>query len=198
MAGHKTWAVGEEVIASDLNPILSDQIVAQFSSAAARTAGWAAPPEGAMSYLADTNELNAWSGTAWEHVATVGPYLSWTGITAGQPGPVSVTVFDARYQRAGAFVRAQAGLRFTSGGASGAPLAVTLPPVAPRISGYSPVIGTFRYFRTGVTVYTGTALAISATAMNFQYNGVGGYLGNGDFIVAVNDELQVNLHYEKA
>ena len=53
----KTWAIGEEVIAADFNPNVADQVVAVFASAAARTAGWPAPPEGAVTYLTDTNVL---------------------------------------------------------------------------------------------------------------------------------------------
>jgi len=67
MPGHKTWAIGEEVIASDFT-IVSDQIAAQFASPAARTAGWASPPNGAVSVLTNLDAqhgVEVWNGTAW-------------------------------------------------------------------------------------------------------------------------------------
>jgi len=61
----KTWAIGEEVLASDFNPIVADQVVAVFPSAAARATGWPAPPTGATTFLTDTGSLECWNGTAW-------------------------------------------------------------------------------------------------------------------------------------
>jgi hypothetical protein len=66
MPGHKTWAIGEEVISTDFNPIIADQIVATYASAAARTSGWPSPPVGAVSHLADSpGVLWVWNGTTW-------------------------------------------------------------------------------------------------------------------------------------
>jgi hypothetical protein len=75
MAGHKTWAIGEEVIQTDLQGFLADQIVAVFATAAARTAGWASPPVGAVTYLQDQARYESWNGTAWVDlsVASKGP-----------------------------------------------------------------------------------------------------------------------------
>lgn len=75
MAGHKTWAIGEEVIQSDYQQFVADQIVAVFATAAARTAGWASPPVGALTYLQDQARYESWNGTAWVDlaVATKGP-----------------------------------------------------------------------------------------------------------------------------
>lgn len=73
MAGHKTWAVGEEVLAADWGPYISDQIVAVFASAAARASGWTSPPTGAWSTLLDSpGALWHFNGTAWvERSATL-------------------------------------------------------------------------------------------------------------------------------
>jgi hypothetical protein len=62
---HKTWSVGEEAIAGDLNQYLAEQVVCTFANAAARTSGWPSPPTGARSFLADTNTYWWWNGTAW-------------------------------------------------------------------------------------------------------------------------------------
>lgn len=65
MAGHKTWSIGEEVVNTDFNPIIADQIVAQYASAAARNAGWVGPPEGAVTYLRDVDQLQVFNGSVW-------------------------------------------------------------------------------------------------------------------------------------
>jgi hypothetical protein len=62
---HKNWLAGDDVIASDFNPNVADQIVATFTTAAQRTSQWASPPTGAMSFLADTNTYWWWNGTTW-------------------------------------------------------------------------------------------------------------------------------------
>jgi hypothetical protein len=61
----KLWVVGEEVLSDDFNDYVQNQVLASFPNAAARTTQWAAPPEGAVSYLADTDSLWFYSGAAW-------------------------------------------------------------------------------------------------------------------------------------
>ena len=66
--GHKTWAAGESLLAVDFQPQVADQIVAVYADAAARLAGWPSPPEGAVSYLRDTDLLYTFSGSSWVSV----------------------------------------------------------------------------------------------------------------------------------
>lgn len=68
MAGMKTWVVGEEVLAADFNAFVQTQVVAQFANAAARTSGWPAPPQGALSYLRDTDTVWGYNGSTWVYV----------------------------------------------------------------------------------------------------------------------------------
>lgn len=65
MAGHKTWAVGEEALAADINGALADQVVAQFPTVAARDAGWTTPPKGATCITIDTLSVWQYDGAAW-------------------------------------------------------------------------------------------------------------------------------------
>jgi len=92
MAGHKTWAVGEEVIASDFGPYVGDQIVAVFASAAARTSGWPSPPVGAASYRIDGKRVEVFNGTAWVAPGAAG--LLARIETNGSPGSLSATEAD--------------------------------------------------------------------------------------------------------
>lgn len=86
---HKSWAIGEEVLAADFNPNVADQVVATFASAAARAAAWPAPPIGAVSHLTSLpGVLWVFAGSAWRLAAPRGVLnqAQWTtasGTTAG-------------------------------------------------------------------------------------------------------------------
>jgi hypothetical protein len=104
MAGHKVWAIGEEVIQSDFQPIVADQVVAVFVTAAARTAGWPGPPPGAVSYLTDAQALQVFNGTSWVQVTPAAATISAPdtrnagtyGDGAGGPGPAVSILTGAR------------------------------------------------------------------------------------------------------
>jgi hypothetical protein len=66
MAGYKTWAVGEEVLAADFNSYIQTQVVARFANASTRTAQLPAPGLNQLSTL-DTAPgiIYFWSGSAW-------------------------------------------------------------------------------------------------------------------------------------
>ena len=89
---HKNWAVGEEVIATDFNPIVADQVVAQFPNAANRAANWLDPPVGAVSHLADSpNTLWIYTAGAWVPYGALGT-LAYLERTTDQTGIVNTVV----------------------------------------------------------------------------------------------------------
>lgn len=110
----KIWAVGEEVLAADLQAYVQDQVTAVFPSAAARDAAIPAPKVGQVCYLTDTHTLFVYAGTAWrrpwnlpwglcavvESVANVGPIV----------GPGNIPGLNFNYQHTSAGRR----LRLTS------------------------------------------------------------------------------------
>ena len=61
MTGRKVWT-GETLSAAELQGYLQDQVVAEFASAAARTAAWTAPHDGALSYLRDVKRHDEYRG----------------------------------------------------------------------------------------------------------------------------------------
>lgn len=64
----KTWVIGEETLAADFNTYVQQQVIAQFSTAAARSTGLASPVRGQASYIATgdkTEGLEFWDGVAW-------------------------------------------------------------------------------------------------------------------------------------
>jgi hypothetical protein len=61
----KTWVQGDDVLASDFNTYVQNQVVPTFANATARTAGIPAPVTGQLSVLLDTNHLEMWTGGVW-------------------------------------------------------------------------------------------------------------------------------------
>jgi hypothetical protein len=53
------------VLAADFNTMVQQQVVATFANAAARTAAISAPVPGMVTYRADANMHEFWTGTAW-------------------------------------------------------------------------------------------------------------------------------------
>lgn len=64
MAGHKSWTIGEEVIAADFQGYMQDQVVTQFPNVAARDT-WPTPPAGALCVTTDTGKLWQRVGGTW-------------------------------------------------------------------------------------------------------------------------------------
>src|SRR5215467_3183579 len=59
------WAVGEEVLASDFNPYVQEQVIATFANAAARDASIVSPKAGQHAWLTSTQTLTVFDGAAW-------------------------------------------------------------------------------------------------------------------------------------
>jgi hypothetical protein len=78
--GFKVFAVGEVLTAADVNDYLMEQSISIFADATARDAQITSPIEGMFCYLADTNELQFYNGSAW------GSYIGDGDITAVNAG----------------------------------------------------------------------------------------------------------------
>ena len=63
--GFRTFASGEVLTAANVNGYLMEQAVMVFASASARSTALAAPSEGMISYLTDTNAVQFYDGAAW-------------------------------------------------------------------------------------------------------------------------------------
>lgn len=64
-AGYKSWVDGDILTAADVNTYLMQQAVMRFADSAARTSAIAAPSEGMVSYLVDTDAIEYYDGAAW-------------------------------------------------------------------------------------------------------------------------------------
>lgn len=88
---YKTFANGYTLNASELNTYLMNQTVMVFADSAARTAALT-PTEGMVTYLADTNALEYYTGTAW---ATVGVDSTLTNVLITAPRETTNIQADA-------------------------------------------------------------------------------------------------------
>lgn len=84
--GRKTMVVGQVIDPGTWGNPVWDQSVQTFASAADRTAQFATPLRGAVTWLDDVARLEVWTGTAWRTVPTdvAGTYVPvLSGITLG-------------------------------------------------------------------------------------------------------------------
>jgi hypothetical protein len=74
-AGFKDFTAGAVLTATQVDTYLMQQTVMVFASGAARTSALSGfLSEGMMSYLADTNEVSVYDGTAWVSVGGGGGF----------------------------------------------------------------------------------------------------------------------------
>jgi hypothetical protein len=123
------------------------------------------------------------------------PWSSYTP-TLTQSGTLSKTVNYAKYKRIGRTIFATVDLSITSGGASGVAIEIGLPVTAAAAGG---VVGVFRYFDSGSTIYAGTALASTTSVVQCFVSGNGNPMGiNPAFGAANGDSIQMHVTYEAA
>lgn len=67
-AGYRTFTDGQVLTAAQVNTYLMEQSIMVFATAAARGTAITSPTEGMFAYLADTNNLTYYNGTAWAGV----------------------------------------------------------------------------------------------------------------------------------
>jgi hypothetical protein len=82
--GRKIFTAGDVLTASDVQNYLMDQTVMNFAGTAARSSAIATPTEGMVTYLADTNAVEVYDGSAYVGVggSTVDTVLSSGTFTA--------------------------------------------------------------------------------------------------------------------
>lgn len=64
-AGYTTFTDGQVLTAAQVNTYLMEQSIMVFASATARGTAITSPTEGMFAYLADTNNLTYYTGSAW-------------------------------------------------------------------------------------------------------------------------------------
>lgn len=67
-AGFKTFVDGDILTAAEVNTYLMEQAVMRFADSAARTSAIAAPSEGMVTYLVDTDRIEYYDGVAWQPI----------------------------------------------------------------------------------------------------------------------------------
>ena len=78
----KVFVAGEILTAADVNTNLMDQAVMVFDDSAARGSAIPTPSEGMVTYLKDTNQVQAFNGSAFAPLGTILQVVSTTLTTA--------------------------------------------------------------------------------------------------------------------
>jgi hypothetical protein len=71
----RIFAAGEVLTAANVNDYLAEQAIATFAGTAARASAIASPSEGQFAYLADTDQLSYYTGSAWVNAPGKNPIL---------------------------------------------------------------------------------------------------------------------------
>jgi hypothetical protein len=69
--GYIADVVANTPIAATWGNSIRNRVVMDFASAAERSSQWASPPEGALSYLRDVDQIYYYSGSAWIQLSAV-------------------------------------------------------------------------------------------------------------------------------
>jgi hypothetical protein len=80
-AGYKSWSGGDILAAAEVNTYLMDQSVMVFGGSASRSASIGTVTEGMVSYLTDTNVLEAYNGSAWVSLNSLGGTVAGSQVT---------------------------------------------------------------------------------------------------------------------
>lgn len=95
--GRRTFQAGEVLTASNVMAYLQDQAVMNFAGTAARgSAIGTAVSEGMVSYLADSNVVQAYTGSSWDSLAYASSVIT-PGLVPVVPSAVSVTGGSGSY-----------------------------------------------------------------------------------------------------
>lgn len=99
--GRRTFAAGEVLTASNVMGYLQDQAVMTFAGTAARgSAIGTAVSEGMVSYLADTNDLQVYTGSVWQSLGPTNKILQVVATTYSTETTNNTTTFAATGQTA--------------------------------------------------------------------------------------------------
>lgn len=181
-AGYKSFSSGDILTASDVNTYLMQQTVMVFDNAAARTSAIAAPSEGMMSYLKDTNKTYRYDGSSWLDDAGLSSPLTtkgdlWTytttdarlavGTTNGHVLQVDSTA-SAGMKWAAAPAASLTIAQIASGSLSGTSVSIS------SLSSYDYLIISFFNFGVDTGTSTGYNLTINSdTGSNYNKQGWG-------------------------
>jgi len=94
VAGRKVFTSGEILTAADVNSFLMDQSVMVFADSSARSSAIPSPSEGMVTYLKDTNLVEAYTGAAFEAVSQPGILQVVQGTTTTSATTTSTTYSD--------------------------------------------------------------------------------------------------------
>ena len=192
MAGFLTF--GSAILSSSqVQGFLMDQAVISVANAAGRPTP---SHEGMTAYERDVNSYVTYDGSNWVTALLTGQWFSWSP-TVTQSVGVGVTNNYSRYMRAGRLILAITNLTMGTDGTATNDIVIGNLPVAAATS--SGIFGVFYLLDVGNTIYTGSAVGSSTTAVKMYVSGNGTPLGTTPNIgLVANDVLAAAFFYEAA
>lgn len=202
----KTFAPGV-LTSSDVNTFLMRQAVITCTSSTRPSS----PSEGMTIYETDTDLTRQYSGSAWEVVAHIGAWESYTPTIvtggAGTAWSIGNGTITGEYQRIGRAVIVRGEITFGSTSAYGTQfLAISLPISAVSTSTVNVPTGVARYTDTSLgNPYAGTVAHLGTSGMRFHSLSVSATYGLVEtvtstvpFAFASTDEIGFTFTYEAA
>jgi hypothetical protein len=201
LVAYKVFSNGSVLNASEINDNLMNQSVMVFSNSAARTAALTTPVAGMVTYLEDSEDYDAYDGTAWIPIASLGAWKTYAPNLDNSSWTLGNGTFDARYIQIGKTVHFN--VVFTTGSTTveGANLRISFP--VPALEGSnlnSSVIyvdGSTRIIGL-CTTNTSTSAALAVMRADVTYAQSAGLSATIPFTWAAGDEVQFSGTYEAA
>jgi len=187
MAGTKTWASGDVLTHTDLNGYLRDQWITICTSGTRPTT----TQEGRTIFETDTDRYYRWDSAAWQIVADLGAWISWTPVVTQGATP-TLTNSGSTYTKNGRTVTAHCLVNFTGAGTAANDIVSTLPITAAAARG----VGSF-YFIDAGTGYTGGSCRLESTT-TVKFLATATSLFGQSTTIANTDQLSFTITYEAA
>jgi hypothetical protein len=197
---YETIVAGNTITAAWANASVRDQVVTPFATSAARDSAITAPVEGMVAYLADTDAICVYNGSAWLTIHSAWqsytPTMSWSG-GGGSTGNATLA---GRYRYSGGDIQTEFEMTWGSTSTTGTNRLQLSIPVGTAHASHSS-FGVARAVDTSASdIYT-VGVDLSAGLTNFNFTNAGGvryYTGTTPFTWATGDTLFGNCMYRPA
>jgi hypothetical protein len=199
---YTTNVAGTTITAAWANANIRDQVVTPFATEAARTSAVTAPVEGMLSYLADSDRYDGYSGAAWLNGLPLGAWTDYSAtfaITAVTTNPTKGnSTYAAEWVQIGKTVFFAFAVTIGSTYSAGSGAYRFSIPVAASTAAQSRCAGVVFIQDSGSGFYCDVARGLNSTNIEIFQQGIGTALGSAGpgTAWATNDQIFALLCYQ--